>query len=77
MVGEILCDACLSSVWSAECLLNRFGAGIWWQWQPTCFLSVTWWGETFYELGVQGADVLILLGALFLPSVPPASQQGF
>jgi hypothetical protein len=35
-------------------------------WQPSCFLSVMWHGEAFYELGVQGIEVLILLGALFL-----------
>jgi hypothetical protein len=28
-------------------------------------------------LGVHGVEVLILLDALFLPSVAPASQQGF
>jgi hypothetical protein len=28
-------------------------------------------------LGVQGAKVLVLLGAFFLPNVVPASQQGF
>jgi hypothetical protein len=48
-----------------------------WQWQPTCFLSVTWCEEAFYRLGVQGVEVLILLGALFPPSVAPVSQQGF
>jgi hypothetical protein len=42
-------------------LPSRFGAGV-------CFLSVTWRGEAF-----QGVDVLILLAALFLPSVAPAS----
>jgi hypothetical protein len=36
-----------------------------------------WHGEAFYRLGVQGVKVLILLGALFPPSVAPASQQGF
>jgi hypothetical protein len=36
-----------------------------------------WCGEAFYGLGVQGVEVLILLGALFLPSVTPASQQDF
>jgi hypothetical protein len=41
------------------------------------FLSVTWSGEAFYRLGVQGVEVLILVGALFLPSVAPASQKGF
>jgi hypothetical protein len=49
-----------------------------WQWlQPTCFLSVTWHGEVFYGLGAQGVEVLILSGALFPPSMAPASQQGF
>jgi hypothetical protein len=46
-------------------------------WEPSCFLSVTWHGEALYGLGVQSAAVLILFGALFLPSVAPASQQDF
>jgi hypothetical protein len=55
----------------------RFGAGVsWWQ-EPCCFLSVAWHGEAFDRLGVQGVEVLSLLGALFLPSVAPVSQQGF
>jgi hypothetical protein len=45
--------------------------------QPSCFLSVTWHGEALYRLGVHGVKVLILLGALFLPSVAPVSQQEF
>jgi hypothetical protein len=28
-------------------------------------------------LGVLGVEVLILLGALFMPNVAPVSQQGF
>jgi hypothetical protein len=36
-----------------------------------------WCGETLYRLEVQGVEVLILLGALFLPSIAPASQQDF
>jgi hypothetical protein len=36
-----------------------------------------WYGEAFYRLGVQGVEVLILLGVLFKPSVAPASQQDF
>jgi hypothetical protein len=36
-----------------------------------------WHEEAFYGLGVQGVEVLILLGALFPPSVTPASQQYF
>jgi hypothetical protein len=36
-----------------------------------------WHGEAFYGLGVQGVEVLIFLGALFLPRVAPVSQQGF
>jgi hypothetical protein len=38
-------------------------------WQPSCFLSVMWCGETFHGLGVQGVKVLILLAALFPASV--------
>jgi hypothetical protein len=41
------------------------------------FFSVTWHGESLYGLGVQGVEVLILLCALFLPSVAPAPQQDF
>jgi hypothetical protein len=33
--------------------------------------------RSMYRLGVQGVKVLILLGAFFLPSVAPASQQNF
>jgi hypothetical protein len=36
-----------------------------------------WCGKALYGLGVQGVEVLILLGALFLPSVAPLSQQDF
>jgi hypothetical protein len=25
--------------------------------EPSCFLSVTWHGEAFYRLGVQGVEV--------------------
>jgi hypothetical protein len=39
--------------------------------------NVMWHGETFYGLEFQGVEVLILLGALFPPSVAPTSQQGF
>jgi hypothetical protein len=45
--------------------------------EPSCFFSVMWHGEALYGLGVQGVEVLILLGALFLPRVSPASQQDF
>jgi hypothetical protein len=64
-------------LWSSECLPSRFGAGVWQWWQPTCFLSVTWHREAFHSLGVQGLEVLILLGALCLTSVALASEQGF
>jgi hypothetical protein len=66
-----------SSVWPAECLPSRFGVGVWWWWQPSCFLSVPWCGEAFYGIGVQGVDILILFGALLSPSVAPGYQQGF
>jgi hypothetical protein len=42
--------------------------------QPSCFLSVTWCGETFHGLTAQDVEVLILLAALFPPSVAPVSQ---
>jgi hypothetical protein len=61
----------------AEYLPSRFGAGVWWQQEPSCFLSVMWHGEAFHGLGVQGVKVLILLAALFPPSVTPVSQRGF
>jgi hypothetical protein len=43
----------------------------------SCFLSVMWYGEALYRLRIQGVKVLILLGAFFLPSMAPASQQDF
>jgi hypothetical protein len=36
-----------------------------------------WCREAFYGLGVQGVEFLIFLGALFLPTVAPVSQQDF
>jgi hypothetical protein len=53
-----------------------------WSWhlvalEPVCFLNVTQHGEALYGLGGRGVKVLILLGALFLPSVALASQQDF
>jgi hypothetical protein len=41
------------------------------------FLSVTWHGEALYRLRAQSVKGFILFGALFLPSVAPASQQDF
>jgi hypothetical protein len=72
--GGIPHNARCSPVWYAECIPSRFGAAIWQWWQCSCFLSVMWCGEAFHRLGVQGVEVLILLGALFPPSVAPASQ---
>jgi hypothetical protein len=46
-------------------------------WKPSCFLSVTWCEETLYGLEVQGVEVFILLGVLFLASMDAASQQDF
>jgi hypothetical protein len=36
-----------------------------------------WCGEALYGLWFESVEVLILLGALFLPSVAPMSQQNF
>jgi hypothetical protein len=61
-------------------LQNVSQAGLSWHlatWKPSCFFSVTWHGETLFGLRVWGVEVLILLGAFFLPSVAPASQQNF
>jgi hypothetical protein len=41
------------------------------------FSQCVWYGEALYGLGIQGVEVLILLGALFLQTVAPASQQDF
>jgi hypothetical protein len=41
------------------------------------FLSVTWCGEAFPVLVVQGVEGLILVSALFLPCMAPTSQGGF
>jgi hypothetical protein len=45
--------------------------------EASCFLSIIWLGEALYGLGVQGVEVLILFGALFLPNVATVSQQDF
>jgi hypothetical protein len=45
-------------------------------WQPTCSFSVLWHGEEFHRLGVQGAEISALPGALPQPSLSPVSQQG-
>jgi hypothetical protein len=41
------------------------------------FLSVTWCREAFHGLRVQGVEVLILVGALFLLILAPVFHQGF
>jgi hypothetical protein len=46
-------------------------------WEPSCFLSVTLYGEALYRLRVQGVKVLVLLGALFPPSVALVCLQDF
>jgi hypothetical protein len=60
----LVCRVSPKQVWS-QCLVV---------WQLSCFLSVAWSREAFRGLGVQGVEVLILLAALFLPSVAPVSQ---
>jgi hypothetical protein len=42
-------------------------------WLPTWSFSISWHGEVFHGLGVQGAKVSALSGALPQPSVSPAS----
>jgi hypothetical protein len=59
----LVCQMSPKQVWS-QCLVV---------WQPSYFLSVTWYGA-FHRPAVQDVIVLILLAALFLPSVALASQ---
>jgi hypothetical protein len=63
----LVCKMSPKQVWSWHLALQ----------EPSCFLSVMWCGEALYVLGVQGVEVLILLGALFPPSVAPVSEQDF
>jgi hypothetical protein len=72
---------CGKTMWCGAHLLVCLMSHVWSQHlearQPSCFLSVTWYGDTFHGLWVQDVKVLILLAVLFLPSVAPASQWGF
>jgi hypothetical protein len=78
VAGGIPCHAWCSPVWSAKCLAGSLElAVVEAPLQPTCFLSVIWCGEAFHGLGLRGVEVFIFIGALFLPSVAPAFQQGF
>jgi hypothetical protein len=60
-----------------QSLLSRFRAGVWQHGSSPVFFSVPCHGETLSGLGVQGVEVLILLAALFPPSVAPVSPQVF
>jgi hypothetical protein len=63
--------------------IDEQGGLEWWWWQQQQremapnFLSITWHGKAFHGLGVQDVESLILVGALFLPSVAPTSEGGF
>jgi hypothetical protein len=58
--------------WRASGPAGGSGVG-WW---PACSFSVSWYVEAFHRLGVQGAKVSALPGALPQPRVCPASHQG-
>jgi hypothetical protein len=80
LLGESFCQGGYAGLvyprgdWcSSVGLLNVSQAGLKPVCQPSCFLSVTWCGEAFHGLGVQGVEVLILLAALLKPRVAPAS----
>jgi hypothetical protein len=66
----LVCRMSCRHVWSQWWQLR-------WQWRPSSFLSVTCCKDVFHGLGIQGVKSLILVGALFLPSVAPTSQEGF
>jgi hypothetical protein len=70
-VGGALVDQ-KTVIWLDRGDLGRPAGG----WQPTCSFSVSLCGEAFHKLGVQGAEVSALPGALPQSSVSPASQQG-
>jgi hypothetical protein len=73
---DIGCCSLTQEMSLVDCYLPYFR-----QWlithQLSCFLSVMWHAEAFYGLRVHGIKVLIVLDALFLPSVTPVSQQVF
>jgi hypothetical protein len=54
------CAACLLSCWSMS------PKQVWSQHlqaqEPSCFLSVTWYGKALHRLGAQGVGVLLILG---------------
>jgi hypothetical protein len=47
-----------------------------WLWQPACSFSISWHGEGFHWLEVQGVNVSALPHDLSQLRVFPASQQG-
>jgi hypothetical protein len=64
--------------WAGGRVVGRWAsvqeAAAWGLW-PACSFCVLWHGEDFHRLGVQGAKVSALPGALPQPSVSPESQQ--
>jgi hypothetical protein len=60
----LVCQMSPKQVWSQHLVTQ----------EPSCFLSVTWHRE---GLEFQDMKALIPLGAIFLPSVAPTSQQNF
>jgi hypothetical protein len=80
MAGQWVCGGPVG-LWCSGRYTNGL-AGRWrprgpvvWGWQPTSCFSVWWHGEAFQVLGVQGAEVSALPGALLPPSMTPVSQQ--
>jgi hypothetical protein len=63
----LVCRMSPKQVWSKSLVV----------WESSYFLSVMWCGEALYRLGVQGVEVLILLGAFFLSSVAPSVSARF
>jgi hypothetical protein len=63
----LVCQMSPKQVWSWHLAVQKH----------SYLLSVMWHGEALCGLGVQGVKVLILLGALFLPSVAPVSSKIF
>jgi hypothetical protein len=63
----------------AHLLVCQMSPTLVWSWclVAAAALLFSVYGEALYGLEVQGIEVLILLGAFYVPSMAPESQQDF
>jgi hypothetical protein len=69
------CASCLLTCWSespkqvrSQCLASQ---------KPSCFLCISWHGETMCRLGVWSCQSFASSWCFFLPGVSPVSLQDF